>query len=283
MPEFEIRSAARVEPAILHGAFREAFSDYLIGPFTLGLEQWPQFLARHAVELSQSRAATHRGDVLAFSLVAPRPQIGAWRLATMGAVPAARGSGAAPALLDDFISRTRDAGMQWAELECFAQNERALRLYSGRGFETISPLYGYVRHARDPIAAPAREADPQTMELDEAFAFLDSVSIERRNLPLQVTPVSLKAGTGTLHAMGCGNAVVIYLENAAELLTIQSLVDVDPAQADAQALIAALVEDHPQHRIVVPQLQRPDIGGEALERLGFVRQPLHQVLMRKTL
>ncbi len=284
MPEYEIRPASHIDAAILHGAFREAFADYLIGPFTLGLDQWPQFLERHTIELTQSRVAMRRGDVIAFALVAPRPRIAAWRLATMGAIRSARGSGAAPALLDDFIERARAAQVEWVELECFAQNERALRLYTSRGFEAISPLYGYVREGRAAVdatvSAAVSTADVDMIDLGDAFGFIDAVDFRLRNLPLQVTPASLRAVEGTLHAMRCGDAVIVYVETGPEALTIQSLVDADPAQADAQSLIAALIEDHPRHRIVVPQLQRPDVGGQALERMGFVRQPLHQVLMR---
>ncbi|MDP3619644.1 MAG: GNAT family N-acetyltransferase [Ramlibacter sp.] len=287
MPEYEIRPASHIEPAILHGAFREAFSDYLIGPFTLGLDQWPQFLERHTIELTQSRVAMRRGDVVAFALVAPRPRIAAWRLATMGAIRSARGSGAAPALLDDFIGRARAAQVEWVELECFAQNERALRLYASRGFEAISPLYGYVREGRTmmdaTVDAPVSTAEVDAIDLGDAFGFIDSVDFRLRNLPLQVTPASLRAIEGTLHAMRCGDAVIVYVETGPEALTVHSLVDADPAQTDAQSLIAALIEDHPRHRIVVPQLQRPDVGGDAMERMGFVRQPLHQVLMRKAL
>ncbi|WP_152682651.1 GNAT family N-acetyltransferase [Caenimonas sp. SL110] len=283
MPEYEIRPASHIDAGILHGAFREAFADYLIGPFTLGLDQWPQFLERHTIELTQSRVAMRRGDVIAFALVAPRPRIAAWRLATMGAIRSARGSGAAPALLDDFIERARAAQVEWVELECFAQNERALRLYTSRGFEAISPLYGYVREGRAPVDAAVSTADVDMIDLGDAFGFIDAVDFRLCNLPLQVTPASLRAVEGTLHAMRCGDAVIVYVETGPEALTIQSLVDADPAQADAKALIAALIEDHPRHRIVVPQLQRPDVGGEALEKMGFVRQPLHQVLMRKAL
>lgn len=199
----------------------------------------------------------------------------------MGALRSARGTGAAPALLDDLIARAAAAQVERVELECFAQNERALRLYTSRGFQTVSELYGYVREGRESLDAIVSTADVDTVDLGDAFGFIDAVDFRLRNLPLQVTPASLRAVEGTLHAMRCGDAVIVYVETGPEALTIQSLVDADPAQTDAQSLLAALIEDHPRHRIVVPQLQRPDVGGDALERMGFVRQPLHQVLMRR--
>lgn len=283
MSDFTFVHADELPPADLHAAFASAFSDYLIGPFTVGLAQWPQFLARHAVDLPLSRAAARDNGILAFAFVAPRSDTGAWRLATMGAVPQARGSGAAPALLDDFIERASAGGACWVELECFAQNERALRLYRSRGFEVLHPLHGYVRPAGGAI--PALDSSPAATDIDreEAFGWLDAVSRERGDLPLQVTPVSLRATTGVLQVWHYGSAQLAFVVASADAIVVQSLVDTQPAQQAAQVLAMQLVRRYPQHRITVPQLQRPDLGGDALERLGFERQPLHQFLMRRTL
>eukprot|EP01137_Pigoraptor_chileana_P018688 Opistho-2@78628 len=136
----QVCNAAELAPGQLHAAFGLAFSDYLIGPFQVGLAQWPQFLARQGVDLGLSRALLRGETLLAFALVAPRAR--RWRLATMGAVPAARGSGAAPQLLDDFVQRARAAGLAEVELEVFAQNERALRLYQCRGLIAMQRMQG---------------------------------------------------------------------------------------------------------------------------------------------
>ncbi len=282
MHDLTFEAADAVAPDLLHAAFAAAFSDYLLGPFTLTLDQWPVFLGRQGADLALSRVAWREGRLLAFALVAPRPRIGYWRLATMGAVPEARGSGAAPALLDDFAARAAAASQHGVELECFAQNERALRLYRGRGFQPVHPLYGYLRPAQamppGEAAGPAREVDPAA-----AFAWLDRTELERGDLPLQVTTTSLRAQPIALQAWQHGQAQLLFALTGADSVTIHSLVDPGPQQADAQALVAQLVREHPGRRIVVPQLQRPDLGGEALERLGFERQPLHQVLMRRVL
>lgn len=281
MSELKLVPADAIAPATLHAAFAAAFSDYLLGPFNLSLAQWPAFLGRQAADLTLSRAALRGDRLLAFALVAPRPEIGHWRLATMGAVPEARGSGAAPALLDDLIARAAAAGMRGVELECFAQNERAQRLYRSRGFDAIHPLHGYARAAS--AAAGETPADPniRIVDLPAAFAWLDRCSLELGDLPLQVTPVSLRAQPVALQAWQLGAAQLVFSVNGADSVAIQSLVDSDAKQADAQALAARLLREYPQHRVIVPQLQRPDLGGEALERLGFERQPLHQLLMQR--
>jgi ribosomal protein S18 acetylase RimI-like enzyme len=280
MSELKFVPADAIAPATLHAAFTAAFSDYLLGPFNLPLDQWPVFLGRQAAQLALSRAAMRDVRPLAFALVAPRPEIGHWRLATMGAVPEARGSGAAPALLDDFIARAAAAGMRGVELECFAQNERAQRLYRARGFEVVHPLYGYARPAGTPLPADVWADGAISVDLPTAFRWLGQRDVDLGDLPLQVTPVSLRAQPLALQARQRGAAQLVFAVNEPDTLVIHSLVDRKPAQEDAQALVAELVRQHLAHRIVVPQLQRPDLGGEALERLGFERQPLHQLLMR---
>lgn len=181
--------APELAPADWHAAFTAAFADYLIGPFNLTLAQWPGFLARQGIDLALSRAAVVDGALVAFALIAPRLERGRWRLGTMGALPAARGTGAAPALLDDVIARARDAGAGALELEVFAANERALRLYLGRGFEIIHPLRGY---ERVPAAAETGQPQVQSVALDAAWQWLDSVDARVADLPLQVTPRVLR-------------------------------------------------------------------------------------------
>lgn len=281
MPDFRLAAADAIAPAELHAAFTAAFADYLIGPFTLPLEHWPRFTARQGVDLSLSRVALGPAGILAFALAAPRGDCASWRLGTMGAVPAARGSGAAPALLDDFVARAAAAGQSRVELECFAQNERGLRLYRSRAFAEVAPLHGYTSEG---APVPAASAALEDIPLEAVYAWLDAAS-RRRNgdLPLQVTAASLRAQAFALQAWRCGGAQVVAGETAASQLTLFSLVDESPAQRDAQALIASLVRQFAGHAFHVPQLQRADLGGDALQRLGWRRLPLHQLLMHRPL
>ena len=280
MSSFEIVGAGDIEPARLHAAFTAAFADYLIGPFQLPPAQWPQFLARQGVDVGLSRVATDRGEPIAFCLAAPRLECDSWRLGTMGALPAARGSGAAPALLDDFIARAQAVGVGSVELECFAQNTRALRLYQGRGFVAIDALYGYQRAGG---AATEAANTPTELELPDAFAWLDGCRDAGCHLPLQVTPRSLRALPVQLRAWRRGHAQLVYSQAADQRLQVHSLVDRRPAQEDARALVAALLAAHPGHSIHVPQLQRQAVGGAALQALGFERLSLHQLWLRRPL
>ncbi len=270
-----------------HAAFTEAFADYLIGPFVLSLEQWPGFLARQGVDLGLSRAAVVDGRIRAFALVAPRPARGRWRLATMGARPAARGSGAAPALLQDFVARARAAGVPTVELEVFAANERAVRLYQRHGFAIAHPLRGYERAPAAPQAAPAPDAG-EPVALDAAWAWLDEADATLADLPLQVTAPVLRVAAAAapadapLQAWRHGPAQLVFAEQPRQAaVAVHSLIDPAPGQPGAQRLAEALAARYPGHTLRVPPLLRPDLGGDALERAGWRPQPLHQWLMRR--
>jgi len=289
-PALTLVPAPDLSPADWHAAFTAAFADYLIGPFNLALAQWPGFLARQGIDLALSRAAVVDGVLVAFALVAPRPERGRWRLGTMGAVPAARGTGAAPALLDDFIHRARGNGIGMVELEVFAANERALKLYQGRDFEIAHPLRGYER-APGPAASEAPPVQSvQLATLDDAWRWLDMADANIADLPLQTTSQVLQIAAAAapadapLQAWRHGEAQLVFSELPAQrAVVINSLVDLDPGQAGAQALALALVTKYPGHALRVPALQRPDLGGDALQRVGFEPQQLHQWLMRRAL
>jgi ribosomal protein S18 acetylase RimI-like enzyme len=277
--------APELSPADWHAAFTAAFADYLIGPFKLTLEQWPGFLARQGIELPLSRAAVVDGSLVAFALVAPRPARQRWRLGTMGALPAARGSGAAKRLLDDFIERGRTAGAAMLELEVFAANERGVHLYQGRGFEIVHPLRGY---ERSPSPAATEVPAVQVVALDDAWAWLEEADARITDLPLQVTSRVLRVAAAAapankpLQAWRHGDAQLVFGEQpAGPVITLHSLVDCDPAQHGAEAFARALAVRYPGHTLRAPQLLRPDLGGDALQRCGFQPLPLHQWLMRR--
>jgi ribosomal protein S18 acetylase RimI-like enzyme len=275
--------AAEWAAAALHEAFTAAFADYLNGPFRLGLDEWPALLARQAIEPALSRVALDGDQVVAFAFVARRDATH-WRLATMGARPEARGSGAAPALLDDVIARATEAGVATLELEVFAQNERAFRLYRRRGFEPRYELHGYVQEL---AVAPADAAGAAYDAVDRAaaFAWLDDAARRIDLLPLQVTPACLAGLTGPWQAWRRAGAQLVFDAGTEPTgsVVVHSLVDTDAAQRDATALVAALCRQHAGRRIVAPQLQRLDVAGLAFRAAGFAPLPLHQLLLVRPL
>lgn len=282
MPQSQLIPTDQIAPEALHAAFGRAFADYVAGPFQLPLAQWPGFLQRQGIDLALGRAVRGGPDnaVQAFALVAPRPGLARWRLATMGAVPEARGSGAAVRLLQDFVQRGRAAGLAAVELEVFAQNGRAVRLYRRHGFVEQHALQGWQRTA--PAGVPATAPAP-AVDADAALAWLREAERRVADLPLQVGADIVAVLPPGWTAWRHGSAQLVFSGDAAAGLIVRSLVDLDPAQLDAEALLRALLAAHPGVRVSVPALQRPDLGGAALRRCGFAPEALHQFIMRRDL
>jgi ribosomal protein S18 acetylase RimI-like enzyme len=267
--------------AALHAATLAAFADYLAGPFQMTPAQFPNFIARQGIDLGLSRAVLHDGAIAALAFACPRPEVGRWRLAVMGALPAARGTGAAPALLDDFVARANDAGLPGVELECFADNERALRLYRGRGFEVVARLNGW--KLPEQRTAPVDASPSAVREVDRAtgFAWLAEANLRLPWLPFPNTDRCLCAQPRPLHFRQCGSAQAAFSVLAGTPTQIHSLVDLDPGLRDAGILAQALRTAHPD--AFAPPILRDDFGGAALGRAGFAPHGLSQVLMQRKL
>lgn len=275
-----LAAADSVPPQALHAAFLAAFDGYVAGTPDLPFDRWPGALARQAVSLPHSRVAlAPDGAVLAFALTARRADASRWRLAIMGAVPQARGGGAAPALLDDLIARAAAAGQHAVELECFAQNPRALALYGGRGFVERHALLGH-RKAPPHEPAPAQEP-PGVCSVASALEWLGHAVRAIDDLPLQVTAAALAHLPQPWTAWRLGTAQLVFGEPGPDRCVVHSCVDLDPAQRDAEQLLRRLCAAAGERTIVVPPLQRDDVGGAAMRRAGFEPAPLHQVWMAR--
>ncbi len=278
MKPFEILAADTRAPADLHAATIAAFADYLVGPFQMTLAQYPSFIGRQGVDLARSRAAMHAGAIGAFAFVCPRPEVGRWRLGVMGALPAARGTGAAPALLDDFIVRAKAEGLPWVELECFAENERALRLYRSRGFEVVCALNGWKAPEADaPASAPTRAV--HALDRAAALEWLADANLRVVDMPFPNTDRSLSAQVRPLTFWRSGTALLAFSVLEGTPTQIHSLVDLDPALRDAEVLAHALRAAH--RDAFAPPILRDDLGGEALRRAGYLPHGMSQVLMNR--
>jgi len=279
LSEFTLVPADTLAAADLHAAFAGAFADYITGPFTLELSEWPGLVARHAIDLAESRVAVQDGQVVAFAHTAPRRIGRRWRLAALGALPAARGGGAAKALLDDFIARAAQAAQVAVELECFVQNDRALALYRRRKFVARHELVGWTLPAEGAAPEAVRGGAPRELDRAEAFAWLDAAERRIGDLPLQVCAQGLAAVARPLRFLQRGTALLAWSDTGDGPIQVHALVDGGVAQADAQTLIAAMRASRPEAGVTMPPLHRLDLCGAALERAGFARQPRHQVLM----
>ena len=134
----------------------------------------------------------------------------------------------------------------------------------------------------------AAEADGAGGAASEAgtAAALDWLAAAARaidDLPLQVTAPSISGLEPAGTAWQLGTAQVVFSAAGADRRVVHSLVDLDPAQRDAERLARQLCATAGESTVVVPPLQREDVGGAALQRAGFEVRPLHQVWMVRTL
>jgi GNAT superfamily N-acetyltransferase len=273
-------AADMLSATVLHAATIAAFADYLVGPFQMTLEQFQSFIDRQGIDLARSRVAVREDAIGAFAYVCPRPEVGRWRLGVMGALPSARGTGAAPALLDDFVARARAEGLPHVELECFAENERALRLYRSRGFEVVCGLHGW-KPADGAAATHPPAGDVREVERADAFAWLAEANQRIACLPFPLTDRSLSAQPRPLTFWRCGNAQIAFSVVEGTPTHVHSLVDLDPAQRDAEVLAHAVRAAHAD--VFAPPVLRDDLGGDALRRAGFAPHGMSQVLMQRRL
>lgn len=270
--------AASLPATALRDAFNAAFADYLIGPPRLDDAGWAAFVHRQGADLGCSRTVVDGDRVMAFALVGRLPG-GRRRLATMGARPEARGSGAAPRLLDRVLDEARAAGAPGMELEVFAQNSRAVQLYRGRGFEAVCELHGWL--AAPSLALSADETAPDVTPVTRAAA---AEALDGLDLPYQVSGAAVRASALPLQAWRRGAAQLVFHVAGGEV-AVASFVDRGDGVAsdDARALLRALRVRHAGLAVRVPQLQRPEFGAAALQAEGFGRAPQHQLLMHRAL
>ncbi|MBL8782837.1 MAG: GNAT family N-acetyltransferase [Alphaproteobacteria bacterium] len=275
---FAIVNAATVPAASVCDAFNAAFSDYLLKFPVLDAEGWRAFVRRQGIDVSLSSVACRYDAVVAFATITPRP-LQRSRIAVMGARPTERGSGAAARLLDEAIAASEARGDRWIELEAFAQNERAVRLYRSRGFESIDEMPGF-------IAAPSeglgQDADVIEVSNEDAAAWACAFDREHSAyLPWQVGGEAILAAVVPLRAWRLGSAQLVFQVVDGATLTVQSLIDRDSAQRDALRLVAAWRHRYPAHTLRAPQIQRASGPARAFTDAGWTRQPLHQLLMRR--
>jgi ribosomal protein S18 acetylase RimI-like enzyme len=285
MMAIEISPATDFAAADLHAANLAAFADYIAGPMHLPFDQWPSLIARQGIDLARSRVAVRDGAIASYAYVCPRPDVGRWRLAIMGALPAARGTGAAPALIDDFLARAKAEGMAHAELECFAANGRALRLYRSRGFEVVCTLNGW-KAPDEPAPADASAPAGVPREVlavarEAALAWLDDAVHDVPWLPYPSTSRCLAAQVRPLTSWRCGSAQLVFSAVEGTQTLVHSIIDRDADMADAKVLARALAAAHPG--TFAPPIFRDDLGGDGFARAGWAPHDLNQVLMRRVL
>jgi GNAT superfamily N-acetyltransferase len=264
-------AAAELPYAELAPLFERTFADYIV-PMRMtpvGME------ARNRVEdvdLFASQIARQGAAPVALALVARRGR--GSRIAAMGVVLEARGSGVARELLDKVIDDARARGDNALVLECIASNERALRLYRRAGFVVTRRLVGWRAGALTPVAQPIVEVDPA--ELGRALA-----RSEQGGLPWQLAPESLMALTAPARGWtidGTAMAVGSILEHEVAIRAVFTQPE-RRREGHAARLVRGLAALYAPRPLVMVPIVPEGLGSELAARLGVVPHELAQVEM----
>jgi len=224
------------------------------------------------VDLFASPIALHGAVPVALALVARRGRKS--RIAAMGVVVEARGSGVAQALLDKVIGDARARGDTSLVLECIASNERALRLYRRAGFVPTRRLVGWRAGALAPEAQPIVEVDPA--ELGRVLARSDD-----GGLPWQLAPASLASLTAPSRGWtidGSAFAVGSVLEQEVALRAVFTRPERRRA-GHAARLLRGLAAAFAPLPLVMNPIAPDGLGRELAAHLGAVPHELAQVEM----
>ena len=264
-------AAAELSCGDLAQLFERAFAGYIVPIRATPSAMETRNRIEH-VDLFASQIALHGATPVALALIARRGRKS--RVAAMGVVLEARGSGVAQALLDKIIGDARARGDDSLVLECIASNERAFRLYRRAGFVTARRLVGWRAGALAPEAQPIVEVDPA--ELGRVLARSDD-----GGLPWQLAPESLAALTAPSRGWtidGSAFAVGSVLPQEVALRAVFTRPE-RRRKGHAARLVRGLAAMFAPRALALGPIVPEGLGHELAAHLGAVPYELAQVEM----
>lgn len=269
----ELRPAHTLTLDGLATLFNEAFTGYIGGNFNFTAAGLARFISRDNVDLALSQVFYRDEQPVGFGYVARR----GWtsRLAGFGIIPAASGAGVGKAAMTAMVEQARGRGDRDYLLEVIEQNERAVRLYKGVGFEIVRRLVGYA--AENPTG---EAADLHQIDVYEAAQVV--VQHGAPDLPWQVAGANLMRHSPPDMAYELDGAYAVISSPDAPAIVLRALI-VPPElrrQGRASRLLRGLFAAYPQKQWMVSATCPEEIGGELLAGFGFKRQAISQWQMR---
>lgn len=264
-------AAAELGYGELAQLFERSFANYLVPMHATptGIE------ARNRIEhvdLFASQIAHCAGQPVALALIARRGRRS--RIAAMGVVVEARGSGVARELLAQVIGDAGARGDAQLVLECIASNERALRLYRRAGFAATRRLVGWRTGALVPEVQPIVEVDPAA--LGRSLARNDN-----GELPWQLAPETLTALTAPVRGWtidGSSFAVGSVLDHEIALRAVFTRPE-RRRGGNAARLVRGLAAAFAPRGLAMPPVVPEGLGKELAGHLGLAPHELAQIEM----
>lgn len=255
----------------------QAFSNYVAGRLTFDVEAFAEWLWREDAHLNLSQIAYIDQKAVGLAMMARRGNVS--RLAAMGVAPDMQNQGIGKALFRHILNQARTRGDRKVVLECFEQNESGMRLYRGADFHTVRRLYGY---RCDHLLA---RQSPWIEEVESAEVARQVELHGLADLPWQATGNALLKYGPPCAGFRLEQACTLLSDPRQPIVTIHALVVEKQAQGSGQAraLLAGLAAKFPGKIWHVRTICPEEIGAAVFEKIGFRREPLHQVQMHKVL
>ena len=269
----ELKPAHTLTLDRLAALFNEAFAGYIGGNVNFTAAALARFMSRDNVDLELSQVFYRDDQPVGFGYVARQ----GWtsRLAAFGVIPSAAGAGVGKAAMTAMVEQARGRRDRDYLLEVIEQNERAVKLYKGVGFEIMRRLVGYAAENPNGEAADLRQIDiPSAARVVVQHGALD--------LPWQMAGATVMRLTPPDVAFELDGAYAVISNPEAPGIALRALIVPLELRRQGRAtrLLRALFAAYPQKKWVVSATCPEEIGGELLASLGFERQAISQWQMR---
>jgi GNAT superfamily N-acetyltransferase len=276
---FEIVPAHELALSEQARIFNLAFAGYLAGWSEMDAAALARFLCAQGADLCYSRFVRASGTIICFGYINRTGNVP--RLAGMGTVPEARRTGAAAYLLSQLLEEAKTRGDTAMMLEVFQQNIPALVLYRRYGFTETARLLGWRRTTK--IAAPQdRSSNVEEISVIDASQMPDA--FEYPDIPWQISRHAVLKGPGARAFRNDAVCVVIgETSMTMKRIRVHAFFAAEQDWKALRSVLAEVIQQFPNREFFAPAIFPEQFGLEIFEPLGFVCEPLNQLLMRRTL
>jgi hypothetical protein len=197
----------------------------------------------------------------------------------MGTVPAARRTGAAAYLLSQLLEEATTRGDAAMMLEVFEQNIPALVLYRRYGFTETARLLGWRRTAK---VASLQNLSSNVEEISVIDASQMPDAFEYPNIPWQISHYAVLKAPGA-RAFRDDAVCVVIGETAVKRIRVHAFFAAERDWKVLRSVLAEVIQQFPNREFFAPAIFPEQFGLEIFEPLGFAREPLNQLLLRRDL
>lgn len=254
-----------------------SFEEYIV-PIRLDESQFQNMLRKDAIDLPSSRVLLVEGEPAGIALIARRGSLRTSRLAAMGLKKELRGQGLGKQFMEKLIQDARERKDQAMVLEVIEQNEPAVRLYQGCGFESVRRLIGLIHQD----AKQDAKSNFQEVGLQEMGGLISQHGLS--DLPWQLSGETIALMDASARAYRHGEAYITISNPDAEHIVIWSLLVEPSARGKGLAvdMLKRVMAHHAGKIWHVPAIW-PQEFGSLFEQAGFKREEISQWQMKLNL